>query len=82
MDSTFFLDFLGNEIRVGNTVVYPGRQGAHLWLNKGLVEELGHIKHWSGREIKRIKVRRISRGKREKEMSVWVEKLERVVVVA
>lgn len=27
------LDFRGVEIRVGSTIVYPGRQGSSIWLN-------------------------------------------------
>ena len=30
-------DFLDNDINVGDTIVYPGRQGSSLWMNKGKV---------------------------------------------
>jgi hypothetical protein len=26
-------DFLGNEIQIGDTIVYPGRQGSTMWMN-------------------------------------------------
>jgi hypothetical protein len=31
------LDFLGQEIRPGNTIVYPGRQKSTMWMNKATV---------------------------------------------
>lgn len=31
------IDFLGNQIRIGNTIVYPGRQGSRLWMNRAIV---------------------------------------------
>lgn len=30
-------DFLGREIHVGDIIVYPGRKGSTLWMNKGRV---------------------------------------------
>ena len=30
-------DFLGNVIEQGDTIVYPGRQGSSMWLNKAEV---------------------------------------------
>lgn len=30
-------DFLGNPIDGGDTIVYPGRQGSNLWMNKATV---------------------------------------------
>lgn len=33
-------DYLGQAINVGNTIVYPGRQGSRMWMNNALVIEL------------------------------------------
>jgi len=33
-------DFLGNEIEVGDTIVYPGRASSSLWMNKATVLEV------------------------------------------
>lgn len=32
-------DFLGRDIEVGQVIVYPGRRGSNLWMNKAVVEE-------------------------------------------
>lgn len=66
------VDFLGKEIIEGSDVVYPGRGGASIWLNFGYVETV--------REG-RIRVRRTPLNSYEKEKSVWVRNLNRVVVV-
>lgn len=36
-------DFLGQEIKVQDTVVYPNRQGSSLWMNKGTVLEVKQV---------------------------------------
>ena len=33
-------DFLGQFISVGDTIVYPNRQGSNLWMVKALVTEV------------------------------------------
>ncbi len=33
-------DFLGQTIKSGNTVVYPGRQGSRMWMNRAIVIEV------------------------------------------
>lgn len=33
-------DFLGQAITVGKTVVYPGRQGSKMWMNRAVVIEV------------------------------------------
>lgn len=77
-----YKDFLGRPISVGNEVAYPGRQGSSLWMNYGIVEELGTREHWSGTQIPTLKVRRIPLNAYEKERTVWIEHLKsRVVVV-
>ncbi len=37
-------DAIGNELRVGDYVTYPGRQGSSLWLNFGKILEKKMIK--------------------------------------
>lgn len=34
-------DFIGRAIAAGNTVVYPVRRGASMWLNKLVVTQVG-----------------------------------------
>jgi hypothetical protein len=34
------LDYLGQEIKVGSFIVYPGRQGSSLYVNLGIVKKL------------------------------------------
>ena len=41
---TIFHDFLGNAVKVGDKIVYPGRQGSHMWLNEGVVTKLNETK--------------------------------------
>jgi len=33
-------DFLGQDIKSGNTIVYPGRQGSRMWMNRAIVLEV------------------------------------------
>ena len=33
-------DFLGQEIAVGDKIVYPGRSGSTLWMNAAVLEEI------------------------------------------
>lgn len=35
-----FRDFLNRELRVGDTIVYPGRHGSSLWMNAATILEL------------------------------------------
>lgn len=67
-----YTDFLGREILVGDEVVYPGRRGAHLWMNYGYIEIIGDG---------RVRVRRTPLSVNEKDRSVWVEDIKRMVVV-
>lgn len=34
------IDFVGKEIHVGDTVVYPRRNGSDIWLSKGQVRSI------------------------------------------
>lgn len=34
-------DFFGNVIKVGDCIVYPGRQGSSMWMNVGTVIAIG-----------------------------------------
>ncbi len=44
------LDFLGQEILPNKTIVYPGRQGSRLWMNRAVVLEVAD----SGVKVQRI----------------------------
>lgn len=35
-----YIDFRGNTINEGDTVIYPVRKGSGMWLNSGVVKEL------------------------------------------
>jgi hypothetical protein len=58
-------DFLGRVIKVGDSIVYPGRSGSALWMNAATVEEV---------LVDKIKV--LSKNK-----LVTLNRLDRVVVV-
>lgn len=42
-------DFLGQTIKPGQTIVYPGRQGAGMWMNRAIVMEV----HPNGIKVQR-----------------------------
>lgn len=33
-------DFLGQTIEPGQTIVYPGRQGSRMWMNRAVVTDI------------------------------------------
>ena len=70
-------DFLNNDINVGDTIVYPGRQGSSLWMNKAKVIgiEMEHRPSWSYHYVPTLLVQR-DNGKVYK-----VYCTERVVVI-
>lgn len=35
--TSVYVDFMGGEIGVGDTIVYPVRKGSSMWLNKAVV---------------------------------------------
>ena len=56
-------DFLGHEISIGDSVVYPGRKGSELWLNYGVVTNFENVddiivETENGR---RVKIKRVDR---------------------
>ena len=69
-------DFLGKPIETGDTIVYPGRQGSGMWLNKATVISIPKPKTTpSGRVEYKIKVLRTD-GR-----YTHITELKRVVVV-
>lgn len=68
------LDFLNREILVGKLVVYPGRQGSHLWMNVARVEKITRNDTNTGWKIQ---VRRI-----KDDMLKTLRALDRIVVLA
>lgn len=37
-------DYTGREIKVGDTIVFPRRQGAHMWLTDGMVSSINYVR--------------------------------------
>jgi hypothetical protein len=37
----FAVDYFGNDIKVGDLVVYPNRSGSSMWMNHGTVKAIG-----------------------------------------
>jgi hypothetical protein len=77
-------DYLGREIKVGDTVVYPGRMGGRMWLTKGTVTALTEVSQWgeTGRKIPAIKIAITSSGVTFKSgRTITSVNLDRMVVV-
>jgi len=47
-------DFLGREIYVGVTVIYPVRRGSSMWLNKIKVTAIGGVQRRDGEKCRPI----------------------------
>jgi hypothetical protein len=60
------LDFLGQIIHAGDTIVYPNRHGSQLWMNRAVVTEA-----WDGK----LRIRR------EDGQHKVIRRVDRVVVV-
>jgi len=56
-------DALDNEIYVGDTVVYPGRSGSSMWINKSIVLEVNEntlkVETKSGRKATITRIDRV-----------------------
>jgi len=68
-------DFLGREITVGDTVIYPVRRGSSMWLNKIIVTAIGDIQRPGGQYHSIDGVNDNGRG-------VTLTRLERCLVAA
>lgn len=55
-------DFKNKEIKVGDTIIYPGRCGSGLWLNEAVVEGIESSTDWRGRPQPIVKARRTDRN--------------------
>ena len=44
-DDTYFEDMLGRKVRVGDYIVYPGRQSSSVWQNVGRVVAMENKPH-------------------------------------
>lgn len=73
MESKTARDFMGRIIRIGDEIVYPGRQGASMWLNYAIVTDV----YSNGT----IKVNRIPDHWLSGEKTTFISRLDRVVVV-
>ncbi len=50
-------DYLGQRIKVGNTLVYPVRRRSSMWLSTMTVTDLGHsVLHGTNHKGRRIKL--------------------------
>lgn len=77
-------DFLGNEIKVGDFVIYPVRHGSSLWMSTAEVVKIRDLKYrWSASTKKALVVLRRSIDYRgvTKEKTVTLVCLDRVAVV-
>jgi hypothetical protein len=79
-------DALGNLIKVGDVVMYPGRQGSSIWNSFSIVREIVVGEDWAKRPYRRLKVTNVAeRGWHKKEVVVrntTVYCLDRVVVLS
>jgi hypothetical protein len=78
-----YTDWLGNEIKVGDHIVYPGRQSSSLWMNHAKV--LGFVEsesYWGGKKTT-MKVQHSDKSKRcwTKNAVVTLSALNRVTKV-
>jgi hypothetical protein len=73
------VDFLGREIHVGDTIIYPGRRGSNMWLNRATVQttQEGYRKYAFGTPTGLITAKREGNARQ-----VQITNPERVVVVA
>lgn len=72
METKVVTDFLGNEVKVGSEIVYPGRKGSNLWMNYGIVNRVT--------DTGKVRVQRVASAF-GREQAVWIESTKRVVVV-
>jgi hypothetical protein len=72
------IDFLGREIKVGDTIVYPGRRGSSMWLNRAVVKttQEGYSKYAYGPQSGLITAEREGNSR-----PVQITNPDRVVVV-
>lgn len=80
-----FKDWLGRDIRVGDAIVYPGRQGSSLWMRVARVLELKTIlKGFPEAAYPILKVKTISSNWDDTKISsveTIIRELSRVTVV-
>lgn len=79
-----YKDFLGQEIEVGDTIVYPVRWGSSMWLSKTKVLERTETTSYYGPHKAALKVKGKSKNwytKEERPYVRTVHRLDRVVVV-
>lgn len=87
-------DFRGNEIKVGDTVIYPGRSGSTCWMNQAVVLEIqeGQGDRWRRRlslfddpDDTRVELRyipsRLTVRKPDSSRVSRIERIDRVAVV-
>lgn len=67
-------DFLGREIYVGATVIYPVRRMSSMWLNKIKVTTIGGIQRLRGKEYRSIE------GVNDSGRRITLTRLERCLI--
>jgi len=69
-------DFLGKEIKPGDTIVYPGRHGSSLWMKQAIVEEIIMVPDWRNHPTPTLRVLNPKNKKR-----TTLTRLDRVTVL-
>lgn len=73
-------DYLGNEIKIGDTIVYPTRAGSWMEMNTAVVYELFMDDTYRGPQYK-LKATRVPNEWSPKAAKVTISCLGRVVVI-
>lgn len=72
-------DYFNNEIKVGDLVLYPNRQGSSLWMNHGTVLALGHTDDKPSIMVKKVTTN--YRGEFMGHREVTIQCLNRVIAL-
>ena len=77
-------DCIGQEIKVGSIIVYPGRRSSSMWMNKAIVRDMVISKDWRGRDKDVLYIETVSYSwslQTYKLVKTKIERIERVTVV-
>jgi len=76
-------DYFGNQIEVGDTIVYPGRQGSSLWMNHMVVTKVTGLPDSFRPDRLHLRVTGKSRqGVDGPERTSTLTEVDRVVIIA
>lgn len=82
-----YLDYFGNQIKVGDLLVWPNRWGGSMWMNHGYVLALGKRESWfkGSPDTPILQVKRVQTNHRNrptgKYRNVEIEVLERTIAL-